>query len=249
MAESGGDWCQANQIVALSVYMTGATSAYTVSELAEETRVPVARIKFYLREQLLPPANLGAKKRAYYGAAHVQRLRLIHALRQVAELGVPAIRELCRLLDEAPASDLGSVVLHVIDALARGEPRASSLSARQLTRAREELSQVLTTHGVRVRANAPALADLARALLGLRSAVGAEVPAQALLPYLDAMRALAEADFAATQHLLTDPAGVALSATFGTVLWEPILILLRRIAHEHVATANLNRASRRPGKR
>jgi hypothetical protein len=49
------------------------------------------------------------------------------------------------------------------------------------------------------------------------------------------MCALAERDFEENKHLVRDAASAALGATFGTVLWEPILILLRRIAHEHVA--------------
>jgi DNA-binding transcriptional MerR regulator len=217
----------------------------TVSELAREARVPIARIKFYLRERLLPPGNLKAEKRAFYDARHVQRLRLIHTLRQVAELGVPAIRDLCRLLDGNAKHDLSSVVLHVIDALGRRVPQKQPIPTRELARTKKELLAFLSARGMRVRPDARALADLAHALVGLRQVLGAEVPAQALTPYLDAMCALAEHDFAAIEPLVSDGASAGLAATFGTVLWEPVLILLRRLAHESVASTRLSGVARR----
>ena len=85
-----------------------ASPLLTVSQLAAQAGVPVPRIKFYLRERLLPPPNLAAQKRAYYGADHVQRLRLIHTLRHTAGLGIPAIAGLCRQLDAPGKRDLSS---------------------------------------------------------------------------------------------------------------------------------------------
>jgi DNA-binding transcriptional MerR regulator len=228
--------------------MTAAAPAFTVSELAREAHVPIARIKFYLREQLLPPADLKAEKRAFYDARHVQRLRLIHTLRQVAELSVPAIRDLCRLLDDDSKSDLSSVVLHVIDALGRGAPKPPP-APRALARTREELIAFLKARGLRVRPDARALSDLAHALIGLRQTLEAEIPPESLGPYLDAMCALAETDFSAIEPLISDGPSAALAATFGTVLWEPVLILLRRIAHEHVTHTRLSGPARKRGTR
>jgi DNA-binding transcriptional MerR regulator len=199
--------------------MYPATPTLTISELSRSTRIPVARIKFYLRERLLPPGDLAAQKRAFYDQRHAQRLRLIHTLREVAGLGVPAIRTLCQQLD-APGGDLSSVVLQVIDALGRGESTRSALSARPQLRARQELYAWLRERGLQVRADAPALAELARALVGLREVLHSELPAQALAPYLDAMLALAEHDFGAVRHLLGDRTSAGLAATFGTVLYE-----------------------------
>jgi DNA-binding transcriptional MerR regulator len=225
--------------------MPSARATFTVSELAKETGIPVARIKFYLREQLLPAGNLKAQKRAFYEVRHAQRLRLIHTLREVAELGVPAIRDLCKLLDGQAKNDLSSVVLHVIDALGRREPRKKSPAPRELARTKQELSALFQARGMRVRSSARALVDLANALVGLRQLLAAEVPAQALTPYLDAMCALAETDFAAIEHLVSDGPSAGLAATYGTVLWEPVLILLRRIAHESVASTRLSGAVRK----
>jgi DNA-binding transcriptional MerR regulator len=198
---------------------------------------------------MLPPADLAAEKRAFYQARHAQRLRLIHTLREVAGLSVPSIRALCRQLD-APHGDLASVVLHVIDALGRAESKRSTLSARAQGRAREELYAFLHERGLSVRPDAPALNELARALVGLRDVLRSELTPQDFAPYLEAMLRLAEHDFASTRHLITDRASAALAATFGSVLYEPVLLLLRRIAHEHVAAQQLRTPSARAaGKR
>jgi DNA-binding transcriptional MerR regulator len=205
---------------------------FTVSELAERSRTPLSSIKFYLREGLLPAGDLEASHRAFYGELHVRRLDLIRVLRDVAGLTVPAIRDIFTLLDGEGGRDLSSVIARVIDALGR---RESLATGRDAVAARREVFDLLHGRGVRVRRNAKAVVDLADALVGLRRTLGSEVPVEAIIPYLDAMCALAEKDFEATRHLVKDAASAALGATYGTVLWEPILILLRRIAHEHVA--------------
>jgi Transposase zinc-binding domain len=56
---------------------------------------------------------------------------------------------------------------------------------------------------------------------------------------------VAEQDFAANGHLVTDAASAGIAATFGTVLWEPILLVLRRIAHEDVSARTFHTAPRR----
>jgi DNA-binding transcriptional MerR regulator len=225
----------------------GRPLALSVSQLAAQTRVSIPHIKFYLREGILASGNLEAKKRAFYDERHVRRLRLILTLRRVAGLGLPAIRELCELLDAKGSAELPSVVAHVIDALGRREPKTKASPSSEAGRARREVLSMLGKKAIQVRPQARAVADLADALAGLRQVIGPSVSAQAFVPYLDAMCALAEQDFTTNAHLVTDGASAALAATYATVLWEPILLLLRRIAHEHVATRTLRVP--RPGRK
>jgi DNA-binding transcriptional MerR regulator len=222
--------------------MTALPRSFTVSELSAATKIPLPRIKFYLREALLPPADLSAEKRAFYDERHAQRLRLIHTLRQVAGLSVPAIRALCRELDD-PRGDILSAVLHVIDALGRDESKTSTFAPAASAKMRAKLRTYLAGRGLKIRPQSPALAELSRALLGLHAVLDVEVPPEALAPYLEAMLALADHDLAATRNLISDPASAALAATFGTVLYEPVLLLLRRLAHEHVAYQHLASAT------
>src|SRR6266545_4189804 len=50
-----------------------------ISELSRRTDVPVATIKYYLREGLLPPGEAAGATRAVYDDSHERRLRLIRA--------------------------------------------------------------------------------------------------------------------------------------------------------------------------
>ena len=207
----------------------------TVSELSERSKTPLSTIKFYLREDLLPQGDLRAPHRAFYDEGHVRRLLLIRALRDVAELPLARVRRLCRLLDRAPDEGTAKVVSRVIDAVARSGPRRA-VTLSQLRTARREVLAMLAEKGVRVRPNARAVTELAASLTSLRETIGPEIPADAFVPYLDAMRALADRDFAANRHLVVDAASAAFGTTLGMVLWEPVLVLLRRIAFEDVAT-------------
>ncbi|WP_077489917.1 MerR family transcriptional regulator [Sinomonas mesophila] len=67
--------------------------------LSEATGTPVATIKFYLREGLLPPGRILTQTRADYGDAHVRRLGTIRALRRAVGLSVAQIRGIVRLID------------------------------------------------------------------------------------------------------------------------------------------------------
>ena len=51
-----------------------------ISELSSRTGIPVATIKFYLRENLLHPGVRTAATQAQYDESHEARLRLIRAL-------------------------------------------------------------------------------------------------------------------------------------------------------------------------
>jgi DNA-binding transcriptional MerR regulator len=225
--------------------MSQQEAALTVSDLAKRSKTPISSIKFYLREGLLPAGNPEASHRAFYSDAHVRRLYLIQVLRDVAGLAIPVIRDIGKLLDGEGGNDVSNVIAHVIDALGQRE----ALSAgREAVAARREVFDILYARGLHVRRNAKAVVDLADALLGLRRTLGCDLSAAAFVPYLDAMCALAEKDFETNQHLVVDAASAALGATFGTVLWEPILLLLRRIAHEHVAVKTFGKHNPRKRK-
>jgi DNA-binding transcriptional MerR regulator len=68
-------------------------------ELSRRSGVPRSTIKFYLREGLLAPGEASAPKQARYGEAHLERLRLIRALREVARLPLDVIGRVTRELD------------------------------------------------------------------------------------------------------------------------------------------------------
>ena len=79
-----------------------------ISELARQSGLPVATIKFYLREGLLPPGTPISRTQAEYSDTHLERLRLIRALRDIADLPVVTVGTVLAAVDdeELPLLDL-----------------------------------------------------------------------------------------------------------------------------------------------
>ncbi len=75
-----------------------------ISALSSAAGVPVATIKFYLREGLLAPGTATAQTQARYDDSHVERLRLIRALVEAAGLSLTQVRDVVDHLDHPPQS-------------------------------------------------------------------------------------------------------------------------------------------------
>ncbi len=75
---------------------------YTIDELAVETGVPSRTIRFYQSKGALPSPQIRGRV-AYYGAAHVERLKLIGTL-QDRGLRIRAIRDLLAQADQGEVS-------------------------------------------------------------------------------------------------------------------------------------------------
>ncbi|MEA5453369.1 MerR family transcriptional regulator [Sinomonas sp. JGH33] len=68
-------------------------------ELSSLTGVPIASIKFYLREGLLPPGRRLTATRSDYDEAHARRIATIQTLRGVNDLSIAQIRAIVALID------------------------------------------------------------------------------------------------------------------------------------------------------
>jgi DNA-binding transcriptional MerR regulator len=75
-----------------------------ISDLSAQTGIPVATIKFYLRENLLHPGVRTAVTQAQYEQSHVARLRLIRALLGPGKLSVAAAHRVIHAIEEPPES-------------------------------------------------------------------------------------------------------------------------------------------------
>jgi DNA-binding transcriptional MerR regulator len=75
-----------------------------ISELSSQTGVPIATIKFYLREKLLQEGIRTSATQAQYDESHVARLRLIRALLGPAGLSVSAAQQVILAIEEPPES-------------------------------------------------------------------------------------------------------------------------------------------------
>ncbi len=73
-----------------------------ISELAERSGVPVATIRHYLREDLLPEPVKTSRNMAYYPPEFVDRIRLIKQLQEERFMPLRVIRELLDRDDAEP---------------------------------------------------------------------------------------------------------------------------------------------------
>ena len=197
-----------------------------ISELARTTGIPVATVKYYLREGLIPPGVATSATQAQYDEQHAARLRLARALVHVAGLSIDHAREVLNALD-TPDLSLHEVLRVAHSALPpqlpgeQAGPRATSLVA--------EL-------GWHVHQDSPALRQLEQALATLES-IGVPASPAALAKYAQAARDLAEGEVASVPRDSRDAAATAM--IIGTVLWEPVLLALRRLAQEAVSAEEL----------
>ncbi|WP_411699134.1 MerR family transcriptional regulator [Conyzicola sp.] len=191
-----------------------------ISQLAAATEVPVATIKYYLREGLLHDGRLTSPTQARYDESHVGRLRLIRALVGGAGLSISAVRELLDGVDSPPRSghDLLGVAHHAL-----AKPVAQSTDT-------SEVDSLLAQWGWGSEGCDDAgKAAVAEALEGVRS-VGFDLPEGALDIYAAAMHEVADAEIAGVP---TDSAESAVRyVVLGTVLVEPLLLALRRLAQQ-----------------
>jgi DNA-binding transcriptional MerR regulator len=213
---------------------------FTVQELAKSSGVSVASIKYYLREGLLQPGDPQFSQRRYYDARHFDRLRAIRALRDVGQLSIAAISRIFEALDRGGPPF--AVVASAIDALAGGKNARSPASKKAL----EEVRRLLAGMGVKVRPDAGALVDLALALARIRELWG-NVSVTELVPYARSARALARLETRANRDAFAgDTQGLLGTAVLGTLLFEPVLIALRRVMHEYFAAAELRALAQTP---
>ncbi|MGW1072596.1 MerR family transcriptional regulator [Streptomyces sp. NPDC002537] len=195
-----------------------------ISELSRRSGVPIATIKYYLREGLLPQGHATAANQADYSEQHLRRLRLVRALVGVRGLSVSAAKE---VLDRASehASDM-----HQMLGLVLGAWPVGKADAEPVREAVAEVDELLETAGWKVTEDAPAKQAIAESLVTLRS-LGMDIDWHTLLPYAELARRTAVVDLDQLQDA-DDPLERAERALLLTVLLEPVLLALRRLAQE-----------------
>lgn len=195
-----------------------------MAELAARSELPVATIKYYLRQGLLPAGEATGATRAVYDEAHVRRLRLIRALTDVGQMSLETVREVLAGIDDA-----GSVHDAVGSAHTRlgGTPEEPASDA-----ALRVVADLLERHGWELAPDSPQRTVLARALDTL---VGLDFPLtpEDLDGYAAAMASIAPAEVASV--LADTREETAERAVIGTVLVEPVLLTIRRIAQENAS--------------
>lgn len=194
-----------------------------ISELSATTGVSVPTIKYYLREELLFEGRRTSATQAEYGEDHVRRLRVIRALID-SGVSIAETRAVVRALEDPPPNPhelLGAAHAAVTPHF---EGEIDAAAAERL------IARLGWQPGT---CDLDLVAGVARALQTLELA-GFEVPDAVMAAYLDAIARIAEAEIAGVP---TESAEAAVRyVVLGSVLAEPLLLALRRVA-EQVASA------------
>ncbi|MFB7911867.1 MerR family transcriptional regulator [Kitasatospora sp. NPDC056076] len=205
-----------------------------ISELSRRSAVPTATIKYYLREGLLPPGRATAATQAEYDESHLRRLRLVRALIGVRGLSVSATREVLGAVAEH-AGERHQVLGLVLGARPVDEdasaPESAPEPAPEPAPGAAEVDALIGALGWEVSEYAPARAALGETLETLRS-LGAALDPATLRGYAELAERTAVLDLDQLDPD-ADPLEQAERALLRTVLLEPALLALRRLAQEN----------------
>jgi DNA-binding transcriptional MerR regulator len=195
-----------------------------MAQLSTASGIPVATIKYYLREGLLPAGERHGPNQSVYGPAHLRRLRVIRGLLDVGGLSIAAAQQVIDAID----SDLG--LQHTFDIAQRtvsAQIQPDSVSAEAIAHVDDVLS------GWRVSPDNPGRLAAARVLQTLAELdqpdLSGWVPGYAAAALAVAEADLDEIDARPDREAKTEMVVV------GTVLGDALFAALRRAAQEHVS--------------
>jgi DNA-binding transcriptional MerR regulator len=206
-----------------------------ISELSDETGVPIPTIKFYLREGLLPLGHRLVANRADYDDNHARRLRLIRALVDVGGLPLATVREILRALD-----DPGLPMHRALGAAHRAlGPEPAGRNHPRVVEARSEVDRFLDRLGWDVSAESPGRHELAVALATLRGLGWPNADARLFSRYAKAANRLAALEVARATPSGVTGAEAMERVVIETVVFDAVFSALRRLAHERHSAARL----------
>ena len=202
-----------------------------MAELSRRSGVPTATIKYYLREGLVPPGQTTAPNQADYDEEHLDRLALIRALREAAGLPIATIGRVFAAMDAHQQDTRADYLSIAIGALS--EPLVMQEGeVEEYSQAQTQVAQLVDMLGWDIDRDSPGHDDLVRAVVGIHKFIpGLITDPKQLLPYATAVRTVADVEIPDTYDPGTDRAAVLRFSVLGTVLFEPVILALRKLAH------------------
>lgn len=224
-----------------------------LAELSRETGVSVATLKYYLREGLVHPGRALSRTSADYDEGHVERVRLVRALSEVGGLPLARIRRVVEVI-----TDPGTDRLHLLrtahetltdDDVSGGGASVDGASGGGATggeasggdeeevvggghdAATERALDWLAHRGWEVDPGNPFVERLARAWEACDHA-GLGLDEERMDRYADHVEGIAAIDVLSVPE---DPVRAVRHVVLGTVLADPVLAALRRLAQQHVS--------------
>lgn len=200
-----------------------------LAELSSRSGLSTPTIKYYLRLGLLSPGVTESTTWATYDETHLRRLRLVRALTEVGGLSLEGVRRVLGAVDDGDLSrheQRGAVQWAVSGGA--DEPDVSVPTPDSVS----QVDALLARHGWALTPESPHRHTLAVALDTLAAL---EFPAtdEVLDSYVQALEPVATIEVARIAG--DDPELAAEHVVIGTVLYEAVLLTLRRMAHEVVS--------------
>jgi DNA-binding transcriptional MerR regulator len=207
-----------------------------IGELARRTGVPIATLKFYVREGLIAPTRKSGRTMAWYHPSVVERIRSIRELQERQFLPLDVIR---KTIDRAAgAADDHAIAEGIAEVLIRRTGKRSRSRADVLARGAKELElEWLQRAGLAVPDSdgcyrGDDLALLSTLGAARRSGLGAELlPFDILSDYIVALNKLVEIELRMFRSGVIGRAKaneVAVLTKAATELSERLVVLLRR---------------------
>jgi DNA-binding transcriptional MerR regulator len=210
-----------------------------ISELADAAGVPVATIKYYLREKLLPPGRLTSRTSAEYDDSHLERVRLIRALTDTGGLGIAAVHRIVEALDSPHQEriDMMGLAQRTLAGELTEPTQPTEVSPRVRSLAERRGWTILERED-------PLMARLEEAW---DASDAAQVPTtdDHIDAYADSMAQVARADIA---HTPRSTAEAMRMVVVGTVMSRPLLDVLRMIEQREAAIAHARAQSPAQGR-
>ncbi|MGW0229880.1 MerR family transcriptional regulator [Actinopolymorpha singaporensis] len=210
-----------------------------MAELSRVSGVPVATIKYYLREGLLPAGHLTPPNQASYDQSHVRRLTLIRALTDVGGMSIATTRAVLSVIDDPDRTvrqKLGATIGSLGDLQAGAGADKTDRADRtgeEHVQAAKTVDDLLERRGWRIERTSPARTAAADVLTRL-DRLGQHRAIAALDRYAEAAEVAAETDLDVVTGI-EDEDELVETALVGTVLGDALLAALRRLAQEHVS--------------
>ncbi|MFF3977854.1 MerR family transcriptional regulator [Streptomyces sp. NPDC001828] len=205
-----------------------------LAELSERSGVSTAMIKYYLRQGMLAPGRKVGATTAEYGEGHLRRLRLVRALIEVGRLPVATAKEVIGYVDD-DSLDRTMRLGAALWALPHGpDPQEGDES---VVAARAEVDRLLGMLGWTTARDLGELSPDHRELIvavATLNRLGYPWDAELMAPYAELMHraAVRDLDFVETRPSEEEKVETAVAAT---VLFEPVLRALHRIAQQEEA--------------
>jgi DNA-binding transcriptional MerR regulator len=199
-----------------------------ISELSDRTGVPVATIKYYLREGLLPEGDKRTPRLTDYDDRHVRRLELLRILRDVGDVPVDGLRRLVAAT-EARGATVHDLFAVAADALAPTPPSTGTALAETRAVADAMIEQAGWHH---VREDSVDRDNLAATLELVRRFHTHPPDPGEITPYVALADQIARHEIGNLDDA-KDRIGLLEEMIVGQVVFATVLMTLRRLAEEH----------------